>query len=228
MKHTIKWYLLRYGLRFAYFSEGAVRSFTLGFWNPPFGRLVKAAFLAESLNNQRGHPTKTGWRFHGWIAPGSVTWGDACWFLGGTKVGSRWWQWSDTLDTEVESLCVLGFCFERPRHSSKSAGFACPATETKPQGFGPSEWVDLLLACQNGRTTCMRALQIIERETVSMGWVREQHTAMLALCQAIERLPAGEQQTAISLQASGVAQEMQRVLNFVYAQDDNGHQGPGR
>ena len=34
----------------------------------------------------------------------------------------------------------------------------------KPGNFTPSEWLDLLLACQDGRVTCMRALQIIERE----------------------------------------------------------------
>lgn len=57
---------------------------------------------------------KQSWRFCGWIFPGQVSWWDACWLLGGTKVGSRWWTWSEKLNCKVESLCVLGFCFERP------------------------------------------------------------------------------------------------------------------
>lgn len=84
--------------------------------------------------------------------------------------------------------------------------------------FGPSEWLAQLTRCQNGETTCMRTLQIIERETVSMGWVHKQHAAMLALCHAIERMPASDQQTALSIQASALAQEMQRVINYVYAE----------
>ena len=86
--------------------------------------------------------------------------------------------------------------------------------------FGPSEWLTQLMRCQNGDTTCMRTLEIIERETVSMGWVQEQHAKMLELCYAIERLPASEQQTALSLQASAIAAEMQRVIQFVYAEAD--------
>lgn len=94
------------------------------------------------------------------------------------------------------------------------------APQDNPKWFGPSEWLDQLMRCQNGDTTCMRTLQIIERETVSMGWVHEQHANLLALCHAIERLPAGEQQTVLSIQASAIAQEMQRVIQFVYAEQD--------
>lgn len=36
--------------------------------------------------------------------------------------------------------------------------------DAKPGTFGRSEWLDLLMACQDGRASCMRALEIIERE----------------------------------------------------------------
>ncbi len=36
--------------------------------------------------------------------------------------------------------------------------------DAKPGTFGRSEWLDLLMACQDGRATCMRVLEIIERE----------------------------------------------------------------
>lgn len=36
--------------------------------------------------------------------------------------------------------------------------------DAKPGSFGREEWLDLLMACQDGRATCMRALEIIERE----------------------------------------------------------------
>jgi len=35
---------------------------------------------------------------------------------------------------------------------------------TAPGTFGPSEWLDLMLAVQDGRCTCMRAKALIERE----------------------------------------------------------------
>jgi hypothetical protein len=35
---------------------------------------------------------------------------------------------------------------------------------TKLGTFGPSEWLDMLLAVQDGRCSCMRAKEIIERE----------------------------------------------------------------
>ncbi len=38
--------------------------------------------------------------------------------------------------------------------------------DAAPGMFGRSEWLDLLMACQDGRATCMRVLEIIERETV--------------------------------------------------------------
>ena len=36
--------------------------------------------------------------------------------------------------------------------------------DAKPGTFGRSEWLDLLMAVQDGRATCMRGLEIIERE----------------------------------------------------------------
>src|SRR5882672_4733841 len=40
--------------------------------------------------------------------------------------------------------------------------------DAKPGSFGPSEWLDLLIACQDGRATCMRVMEYIDRETVPM------------------------------------------------------------
>lgn len=81
-------------------------------------------------------------------------------------------------------------------------------------GFGPSEWLDLFMRLQDGRVTCIRALEILDRETISMRWVGEQHAKTLELCWAIEALPASEQQTALSVRAADIAQEMQRVIRF--------------
>ncbi len=36
--------------------------------------------------------------------------------------------------------------------------------DAKPGTFGRSEWLDLLMACQDGRATCLRVLEIMERE----------------------------------------------------------------
>jgi hypothetical protein len=36
--------------------------------------------------------------------------------------------------------------------------------EAKPGTFGPNEWLDLLMACQDGRATCLRVMEIMERE----------------------------------------------------------------
>lgn len=36
--------------------------------------------------------------------------------------------------------------------------------KARPGSFGRSEWLDLLLACQDGSVTCIRALEFIERE----------------------------------------------------------------
>lgn len=41
------------------------------------------------------------------------------------------------------------------------AGFYLHA---KPGTFSKSEWLDMLIACQDGRITCLRASEIIERE----------------------------------------------------------------
>jgi hypothetical protein len=80
--------------------------------------------------------------------------------------------------------------------------------------MNPSEWLKLLAKCQNGQTTCLRVLEIIERETVSMKTFTKLHTHVLELCYAIERLPANEAQTSLSIQASTIASEMQRLITF--------------
>lgn len=57
---------------------------------------------------------------------------------------------------------------EHARDSSPAAGSPVLGTgfyrDAKPGTFGRSEWLDLLMACQDGRATCMRVLEIIERE----------------------------------------------------------------
>lgn len=45
--------------------------------------------------------------------------------------------------------------------------------DAKPGTFGRNEWLDLLMACQDGRATCMRALEIIEREMDAVSGVNE-------------------------------------------------------
>jgi len=50
------------------------------------------------------------WKYIGWLYPGEATWHDACWFIGGTAVGSTWWEWSDKQQCVVES-----FCFEKKK-----------------------------------------------------------------------------------------------------------------
>lgn len=36
--------------------------------------------------------------------------------------------------------------------------------DAKPGTFGPNEWLDLLMACQDGRATCLRVMEIMDRE----------------------------------------------------------------
>lgn len=58
--------------------------------------------------------TEKRWRFAGWFFPGTVSWGSASWLYGGSVTGSTWWTWSNKLNCEVESLCIFGFCWEKP------------------------------------------------------------------------------------------------------------------
>lgn len=52
--------------------------------------------------------------------------------------------------------------------------------DAKPGTFGRSEWLDLLMACQDGRATCMRVLEIIERETVPVAIAEGDKAKVLA------------------------------------------------
>ena len=70
--------------------------------------------------------------------------------------------WADT----VNELNRLLACI-RQLEDARDKAIALKTSSyqnANPGSFTPSEWLDLLLACQDGRTTCMRVLQIIERE----------------------------------------------------------------
>lgn len=53
------------------------------------------------------------WKFKNWIFPFTVTWGAASWLYGGSITGSTWWTANDNETKQVESFCILGFCFEK-------------------------------------------------------------------------------------------------------------------
>lgn len=80
--------------------------------------------------------------------------------------------------------------------------------DAMPGTFSANEWLDLLMACQDGRATCLRVMEIIDRETVPVSCVESARINMLGVCHAIEALPASEQQTALSLRASAVLAEL--------------------
>ncbi len=77
------------------------------------------------------------------------------------------------ISTEVEVAGRKGFMTNtttdtRPDDSFAATGSPVLGTgfyrDAKPGTFGRSEWLDLLMAVQDGRATCMRGLEIIERE----------------------------------------------------------------
>lgn len=80
-----------------------------------------------------------------------------------------------------------------------------------PGTFGPNEWLDLLMACQDGRATCMRVMEIIDRETVPVADVEHIRATMLQVCCAIEAIPAGEKQTDASIKAATVLRLLTRT-----------------
>ncbi len=53
------------------------------------------------------------WRFKNWIFPFYTTWCSYSWFLSGTIIGGSWWDLNDDETMIVDSLCILGFCFEK-------------------------------------------------------------------------------------------------------------------
>lgn len=54
---------------------------------------------------------------------------------------------------------ALGTC--SPSEKIVGTGFY---RDTKPGTFGLNEWLDLLMACQDGRATCLRVMEIMDRE----------------------------------------------------------------
>lgn len=61
-----------------------------------------------------------------------------------------------------------------------------------PGTFGPSEWLDLLMACQDGRATCMRVMEYIERETVPVGRVQPPEDLLEEMTNKFLRWPLPE------------------------------------
>jgi len=53
------------------------------------------------------------WKYKNWIHPFYTTWWSYNWFLSGTVTGGTWWGVNDEKTKIVDSLCVLGFCFEK-------------------------------------------------------------------------------------------------------------------
>lgn len=60
----------------------------------------------------------------------------------------------------------------------------------------------------------MRVMEFIDQQTVPMSCVTELNAFMRDLCYEIERLPAGDQQTNLSIHASAIAQELQRLTAY--------------
>lgn len=81
----------------------------------------------------------------------------------------------------------------------------------RPSEWGPSEWLELLMRCQDGGATCMRVMEVIEERTVPVECAERWSEQLLELCHRIERLPASEEQTVLSLRASKLFHEVQAL-----------------
>ncbi len=64
-------------------------------------------------------------------------------------------------DTPAGQSRALGLASGSPSEKIVGTGFY---RDAKPGTFGPNEWLDLLMACQDGRATCLRVMEIMERE----------------------------------------------------------------
>lgn len=85
-----------------------------------------------------------------------------------------------------------------------------------PGTFGPSEWLDLLMACQDGRATCLRVMEFIERETIPIHHaVAQAKTAALLneLLGAVTSKFADD--TSLPVTWSGSASQNRRMYNAI-------------
>lgn len=82
-----------------------------------------------------------------------------------------------------------------PNNALANAGYPTPVIGTgfyrnaPPGTFGPSEWLDLLMACQDGRATCLRVMEYIERETVPVRLTKSPDDLLEAMTNAFLRCP---------------------------------------
>lgn len=63
--------------------------------------------------------------------------------------------------SEKESIEIMPESNDLKSSKLAGSGFYRAA---KPGTFGPSEWLDLLMCLQDGGITCLRAMEIMERE----------------------------------------------------------------
>lgn len=61
--------------------------------------------------------------------------------------------------------------------------------DAAPGTFGPNEWLDLLMACQDGRATCLRVMEYINRETMPVRSVQGARNALDELANNFLRWP---------------------------------------
>jgi hypothetical protein len=68
---------------------------------------------------------------------------------------------TEKLSPAEDRSSVLAVASGSPSEKLVGTGFY---RDAKPGTFGPNEWLDLLMACQDGRATCLRVMEIMERE----------------------------------------------------------------
>lgn len=73
--------------------------------------------------------------------------------------------------------------------------------------------LELLVKIQDGHTSVIRALEIIEQGTVPTEVMTKLHQQALEVCYAVEALPASRQQTELSLKTSRLTQDIQQLVS---------------
>lgn len=53
------------------------------------------------------------WKFKNWIPPFYGKWWLYNYLFCGSYFGGDWWTANDDYTKRVESICILGFCFEK-------------------------------------------------------------------------------------------------------------------
>lgn len=107
--------------------------------------------------------------------------------------------WQECCDLEAKHGCIIGSRLPTPTASPSVAGreevivgSGLVYRNAAPGTFGPSEWLDLLMACQDGRATCLRVMEFIERETTPKRAVADGGETIKQLAEAFIRWPLPE------------------------------------